>query len=430
MQLSPTLAVLAPFAFAAFGFAQGAPGPAAAAPGNAPVKAPEIAVKDWGSVDGKPVSLWTLRNAKGMEAEITNYGTIIVSLKVPDAKGVFEDVVLGRPSVEDYVARTQYFGCTVGRCANRIAKGRFSIDGIEYTVATNNGANHLHGGVKGFDKVVWKGEAKMTDSGPSITFTYRSPDGEEGYPGNVGATVVYTLTNANELHVDMSATTDKPTVVNLAHHTYWNLGGHASGSILGHLLMIPAKRYTPADASLITTGEIAPVAGTPLDFTAMKPIGKDFAALPATKDDPGGYDHNFVLDRMPRQKDLWLSAILIEPKSGRIMEIWSDQPGIQFYTGNFLDGIPGKNGAVYAKNGALCLETQAFPDSINKQAKDGTMKEGWPNVILRPGQTYTHRMIHRFSASGPAAGLPPTPAPAVAPAPAPATTPATTPATP
>jgi aldose 1-epimerase len=405
MQLSLTLAVLAPFALAALGFAQGAPAPAA------PVKGAEIAVKDWGTVDGKPVSLWTLRNAKGMEAEITNYGTIIVSLKVPDAKGVFEDVVLGRPSAADYVARTQYFGCTAGRCANRIAKGRFSIDGTEYTLATNNGANHLHGGVKGFDKVVWKGEAKMTDSGPSITFTYRSPDGEEGYPGNVDATVVYTLTNANELKVDMSATTDKPTVVNLAHHTYWNLGGHASGSILEHHLMIPAKRYTPVDATLITTGEIAPVAGTPLDFTAMKPIGKDFAALPATKDDPGGYDHNFVLDRMPRQKDLWLSAILIEPKSGRIMEIWSDQPGIQFYTGNFLDGIPGKNGAVYAKNGALCLETQAFPDSINKQGKDG-----WPNVILRPGQTYTHRMIHRFSASGPAAGLPSTPAPAGAPA--------------
>jgi aldose 1-epimerase len=394
MQVPATLALLAPLALAACAFAQQ---PAAAPPVQPAPPAAEITKKDWGTVDGKPVHLWTLRNGRGMEAEISDYGTIIVSLKAPDAEGKFDDVVLGRPSAADYVARTQYFGCTAGRCANRIAKGRFSIDGKEYTLATNNGANHLHGGVKGFDKVVWKGEAKMTDAGPSITFTYRSPDGEEGYPGNVDATVVYTLTNTNELKVDMSAITDKPTVVNLAHHTYWNLAGHGSGDILGHLLMLPAKRYTPVDATLITTGEIAPVSGTPLDFTVMKPIGKDFAAMPATKDDPGGYDHNFVLDKSPNQNGLWLSAILMEPKSGRIMEVWSNQPGIQFYTGNFLDGIPGKNGAVYQKNGALCLETQAFPDSINKQGPDGKMKDGWPNVVLRPGETYGHSMMHRFS---------------------------------
>jgi aldose 1-epimerase len=419
MQASVTLALLAPLAFAACAFAQQPP---VATPAKPVFPPPEITMKDWGSVDGKPVQLWMLRNAQGAEAEITNYGTIIVSLKVPDSTGKFDDVVLGRPSAADYVARTQYFGCTAGRCANRIASGRFSIDGKEYTLAANNGANHLHGGVKGFDKVVWKGEAKMTADGPSITFTYRSPDGEEGYPGNVDATVVYTLTHMNELKVDMGATTDKPTVVNLAHHSYWNLAGHGSGSILGHLLMIPAKRYTPVDSTLITTGEIAPVAGTPLDFTVMKPIGKDFASMPATKDDPGGYDHNFVLDQTPKQKELWLSAILMEPKSGRIMEVWSNQPGIQFYTGNFLDGIPGKDGAVYQKNGALCLETQAFPDSINKQGPDGKMKDGWPNVVLRPGETYRHSMVHRFQTinRGAAPAAPVTPATPQAPSPSPA----------
>jgi aldose 1-epimerase len=309
---------------------------------------------------------------------------------------VFADVVLGRPTVKDYVERTQYFGCTAGRCANRIAGGKFKIDGQEFTLATNNGANHLHGGVKGFDKVVWSGEGAMTDNGPQVTFTYRSVDGEEGYPGNVDVKVVYTLTQMNELVVNMSATTDKATCVNLAHHSYWNLAGHDAGSVLGHMLQIPAKRYTPVDASLITTGEIAEVANTPLDFTMMKEIGKDFAKMPATKDDPGGYDHNYVLDQAPKGKGgMWLSAILHDPKSGRTMEIWSNQPGIQFYTGNFLDGIPGKNGAVYQKNGALCLETQAFPDSINKQGKPG-----WPNVVLKPGETYRHNMVHRFTAAG------------------------------
>ena len=354
-----------------------------------------IAKADWCTVDGKPVHLWTLKNGKGMEAEITDYGTIIVSLKVPDAKGNVADVVLGRESAADYVARTQYFGCTAGRCANRIAGGKFSIDGKQYTLATNNGANHLHGGVKGFDKVVWSGEGALTEKGPQVTFTYRSKDGEEGYPGNVDVKVVYTLTTMNELVVNMSATTDAPTCVNLAHHSYWNLAGHGSGSILGHELMLPAAKFTPVDATLITTGEIVPVAGTPLDFTTMKPIGRDFAKMPATKDDPGGYDHNFVLDQAPKGAGgMWLSAILRDPKSGRMMEVWSNQPGIQFYTGNFLDGIPGKDGAVYQKNGALCLETQAFPDSINKQGKTG-----WPNVVLRPGQTYEHDMVHRFVAA-------------------------------
>ena len=407
MQLPTSLSIAIPLAIAAFGLAAASvpPRQPAQKPAQKDEKAPlgSISKKDWGEVDGKPVQLWTLKNGKGMEAEITNYGTIIVSLKVPDVKRGAVDVVLGRESAKDYVERTQYFGCTAGRCANRIAGGKFSIDGKEFTLATNNGANHLHGGVKGFDKVVWDGESRMTRSGPSVVFKYRSKDGEEGYPGNVDATVVYTLTGANELKVEMAATTDQPTCVNLAHHSYWNLAGHDSGDVLGHMLSIPAKSYTPVDASLITTGEIAPVANTPLDFNIMKAIGQDFAKMPATKDDPGGYDHNFVLDQTPTQGGLWLSAILHEPKSGRTMEIWSNQPGIQFYTGNFLDGIPGKGGAVYQKNGALCLETQAFPDSINKQGK-----AGWPSVVLKPGETYSHTMVHRFTTA--AAAEPATPA--------------------
>jgi aldose 1-epimerase len=397
MQLPTSLSLVLPLALAAFTLAaSGSPQAAAAAARDEKLPAGSIAKKDWGEVDGKPVYLWTLRNGKGLEAEITNYGTIVVSLKVPDRQSVAADVVLGRPTVKDYVERTQYFGCTAGRCANRIAGGKFKIDGQEFTLATNNGANHLHGGVKGFDKVVWSGEGAMTDNGPQVTFTYRSVDGEEGYPGNVDVKVVYTLTQMNELVVNMSATTDKATCVNLAHHSYWNLAGHDAGSVLGHMLQIPAKRYTPVDASLITTGEIAEVANTPLDFTMMKEIGKDFAKMPATKDDPGGYDHNYVLDQAPKgMAGMWLSAILHDPKSGRTMEVWSNQPGIQFYTGNFLDGIPGKNGAVYQKNGALCLETQAFPDSINKQGKPG-----WPNVVLKPGETYRHNMVHRFTAAG------------------------------
>jgi aldose 1-epimerase len=393
MQLPSTLSLVIPAALAAVALAaSGTPQRVPAARDDDKTRVGSISKKAWGEVDGKPVFLWTLRNGKGMEAEITNYGTIVVSLKAPDTRNVFADVVLGRNSAQEYVERTQYFGCTAGRCANRIAGGKFSIDGKEYTLATNNGANHLHGGVKGFDKVVWEGEPRMTANGPAIIFTYLSKDGEEGYPGNVSAKVTYTLTNANELAVDMTATTDAPTCVNLAHHSYWNLAGHDSGSILGHQLVLPAKKYTPVDATLITTGEIADTAGTPLDFTTLKEIGKDFEKMPATKDDPGGYDHNFVLDQAPKRDGMWLSAVLHEPKSGRTMEVWSNQPGVQFYTGNFLDGIPGKGGAVYQKNGALCLETQAFPDSINKQGK-----AGWPNVVLRPGETYNHRMVHRFS---------------------------------
>jgi aldose 1-epimerase len=348
-----------------------------------------ISTIDWGTVDGKPVHLWTLRNGKGMTMRVTDYGTIVTELWVPDAKGRTADVVLGRPTAADYVARTQYFGCTAGRCANRIARGSFAIDGKPYRVTTNNGANTLHGGAKGFDKVVWKGQATMTPEGPGVTFTYVSKDGEEGFPGTVTAKVTYVLTARNELDVRMTATADAPTVVNLAHHSYWNLAGHGSGSIMGHELMLPADRYTPVDASLITTGAIEPVAGTPLDFRTAKAIGRDIGLLPATKDDPGGYDHNFVVNGAPDA--MRTCAVLRDPASGRTMTIRSNQPGIQFYSGNFLDGIPGKEGAVYRMHDGLCLETQAFPDSVNKQGVPG-----WPNVVLRPGQRYEHRMVHEF----------------------------------
>jgi len=350
-----------------------------------------FAVQEWGSVDGKPVWLWTLDSGAGMRMRVTNYGTIITELHVPDRDGKPVDVVLGRPTVQDYVERTQYFGCTAGRCANRIAKGQFTIDGKACQVTCNNGPNSLHGGAKGFDKVVWDGTASMDQGMPKVVFTYTSEDGEEGFPGTVKATVTYTLTPLNQLLVDMSATTDAPTVVNLAHHSYWNLGGHASGTVLDHELQLMAGDFTPVDASLITTGEIRPVEGTPLDFRATKPIGRDIGQLPATKDDPGGYDHNWCVDGAAGT--MRPAALLRSPATGIEMLISSNQPGIQFYSGNFLDGIPGKGGATYRKQDGLCLETQAYPDSINKQGKPG-----WPNVVLRPGQRYDHRMVHRFSA--------------------------------
>lgn len=354
---------------------------------------PEAAfsVTDWGSVDGKPVQLWTLDSGSGLRMRVTNYGTIITELHAPDRTGKPVDVVLGRPTVQDYVERTQYFGCTAGRCANRIGKGQFAIDGKAFQVTCNNGPNCLHGGAKGFDKVVWEGKASLDQGMPKVVFTYTSKDGEEGFPGTVQATVTYTLTPLNQLLVDMSATTDAPTVVNMAHHSYWNLAGHASGTVLDHELQLMAGSYTPVDAALITTGEIKPVDGTPLDFRMAKPIGRDIGQLPATKDDPGGFDHNWCVDGA--SGTMRPAALLRSPSTGISMLVSSNQPGIQFYSGNFLDGIPGKDGATYRKHDGLCLETQAYPDSINKQGK-----AGWPNVVLRPGQRYDHRMVHRFSA--------------------------------
>jgi len=356
-----------------------------AQPAGGPMK-PGIEQRVFGQVDGKTVHLFTLTNANGLVAKITDYGTILTELWVPDKNGVLADVVLGFDNLESYLKGHPYFGAIAGRCANRIAKGRFTLDGKTYQLATNNGPNHLHGGVKGFDKYVWDAEPKMTPEGPALVLSRTSPDGEEGYPGTVKATCTYTLTNANELKIEFTATTDKPTIVNLAHHTYWNLGGAAAGDILGHTLQINADRFTPVDETLIPNGGTPPVEGTCIDFRRPHRIGDDLEEMGGN---PSGYDHNLILNGNPGE--LRWAARLADPKSGRQMELLTTEPGVQLYTGNFLDGsITGKGGIVYKKHHGLCLETQHFPDSINKP--------DWPSVVLRPGQTYRHLMIHRFTA--------------------------------
>jgi len=340
--------------------------------------------------DGKNVDLYTLTNTNGLKAEIMTYGGIVTSLQVPDRDGNFADIVLGCDSLDEYIKGTPYFGALVGRYANRIAKGKFTLDGVEYTLATNNGPNHLHGGVKGFSMVVWNAKQMQTDQGPALKLTYRSRDGEEGYPGNLSCTVIYTLTNNNELKISYEAKTDKATVINLTHHSYFNLGGYNSGNILGHELMINADRFTPVDKDLIPTGEIKPVKGTPMDFTRPMAIGSRIEQV------PGGYDHNYVLNSSPpscfRKKagGLALAASVYEPKTGRVMEIFTTEPGIQFYTGNFLDGSVKGKGAVYNKHNGFCLETQHFPDSPNKP--------DFPSAVLKPGEKYTQLTVHRFSA--------------------------------
>jgi len=332
--------------------------------------------------DETPVDLFTLENRHGLLAKVTNYGTIITELRVPDRAGARADVVLGFESLEGYLKGHPYFGCTVGRVANRIAKGRFILDGQAYDLAVNNGANHLHGGLKGFDKVVWKAEPL---EGAAVKFSYTSPDGEEGYPGALAVIVTMTLTDDNELRIDYVATTDKPTPVNLTNHSYFNLAG--GGDVLGHELMIPATHYTPSTADSIPTGEILPVKGTPFDFTSPKLIGDRFAQL---ESDPIGYDNNYVLDG--GGKELILAARVHEPRSGRVMEVRTTEPGVQLYTANYLDGtLTGKRGVVYKRHAAFCLETQHYPDSVN-QAR-------FPTTILRPGQTYLQTTTHKFLVS-------------------------------
>jgi aldose 1-epimerase len=332
--------------------------------------------------DGRPVDLYTLTNAKGMQVKLTNYGAITVSVEVPDRHGQSADVTLGYDTLAGWLTNTSYFGATVGRYANRIAKGKFALDGKTYTLATNNGENHLHGGSKGFDKLLWDAQPVDTGQTVGVRFAYLSQDGEEGYPGNLRVTALYTLNNDNEFMVQFSATADKPTIVNLAHHSYWNLAGAAAGDILGHELMLNADKYTPVDASLIPTGELKSVKNTPMDFTKPTAIGARIAQV------EGGYDHNFVLRNQTGR--VALAARVYEPKSGRVLEIRTDQPGIQFYSGNFLDGsVTGKGGIVYKKHWGFCLETQHYPDSPNHP--------DFPPVVLRPGQTYKHTMVHKFS---------------------------------
>jgi aldose 1-epimerase len=336
--------------------------------------------------DGRAVALIELRNKNGIKARLINYGAALVGLDAPDRKGKFADVTLGFDKVEPYTGKSPYMGATVGRYANRIALGKFTLDGKEYVLATNNAPNHLHGGVVGYDKVIWKAEPFKGKDGVGVKFSYLSPDGEEGYPGAVNCSVTYTLTDANELRFDYEATTDKPTPLNLTNHSYWNLAGCTSGvTILNHLLTLHAATYTPTDDTFIPTGEIAPVAGTPVDFRDARAIGKSIAKIPGT---PGGYDHNFVVDGQPGT--LRQAATVTDPGSGRVMEVWTTEPGLQFYTGNFLDGtLTGKGGAKYQKNMALCLEAQKFPDSPNKP--------NFPTSILRPGEMYTQTTVHKFS---------------------------------
>lgn len=332
--------------------------------------------------DGTEVKSFTLDNGAGTKAVLIEYGATLVSLEVPDRSGVPADVVLGFNTLEEYREKSPYFGAICGRVANRIAKGKFTLDGKEYTLATNNDPNHLHGGTVGYDKVVWHGTPKSCDSGASVVFTYLSPDGEEGYPGNVLNTVTYTLTPDGSLAVDYLAVSDAPTPINLTHHSYFNLAGEGSGSILNHELFINAEKYTPGDETLIPTGDFAPVLGTPLDFTSPMKIGARIKKV------EGGYDHNFVLNRHD-DSSMTLAARVYEPTSGRVMEIITDEPGLQFYSGNFLDGtFAGKSGKDYKQHAAFCLETQHFPDSINK--------DHWPSVVLRPGSVYTHKIVHRF----------------------------------
>jgi aldose 1-epimerase len=349
-------------------------------------KMPGVQKSPFGTTaDGTPVDLYTLTNGKGMTAKVITYGALLTELDVPDKDGKMADVVLGFDDLKGYLAGHPYFGATVGRVGNRIAKGKFTLDGKEYKLATNNGPNSLHGGNRGFDKVVWKASVVSMGPEPSVRFTYKSPDGEEGYPGTLEAAVTYTLTADNAVRLTYEATTDKPTPVNLTNHSYFNLAGHASGDIMGHELTLDADKYTPTDATLIPTGKIESVKGTPLDFTMPTLIGKRIGDL---KGEPGGYDHNFVLS--PR-KELARAAVVREPKSGRIMEVLTTEPGIQFYTGNFLDGSnKGKGGAVYKKNQAFCLETQHFPDSVNHPE--------FPSTILTPGKVYKSETVYRFSA--------------------------------
>ena len=333
--------------------------------------------------DGAAVDLYTLTNGKGMVAKITSYGALLTELHTPDRDGKLGNVVLGFDNFEQYLKGHPFFGAIAGRVANRIAKGKFTLDGQEYTLAVNNGPNSLHGGVKGFDKMVWKSESVPATDGVAVKFTYLSRDGEEGYPGNLTVTVVYTLTEQNELRIDYTAKTDKATPVNLTNHSYFNLAG--SGSILDHELMLTADRYTPTDETLIPTGELASVKGTAVDFTKPAAIGSRFNQLTAK---PTGYDHNFVLNS--GGKSLALAARVHEPKSGRVMEVWTTEPGIQFYTGNFLDGsLTGLGGVVYAQHHGFCLETQHFPDSVNHS--------NFPSSILRPGQTFKSTTTHKFS---------------------------------
>lgn len=365
--------------------------------GEAPMTEP--VVTPFGTLpDGREAHLYTLEVPGGWKTTITDYGAIVTSFLVPpkDPAGTPVDVVLGFDTLDGYVKGHPYFGAICGRYSNRIAAGRFELDGKAFTLATNNGANHLHGGVKGFDKQLWTGTPKATDRGPAVEFELVSPDGDEGYPGRLVAKAVYTLTPAGELIVEMTATTDAPTIVNLVNHSYWNMAGHGAGAIATQELAVDADGYLPVDAGGIPTGSFAPVQGTPFDFRPERQpwgrCGPAIAAIPpnAGPDTPTGVDHCYAVRGWQPDGTLRRAATFRDPASGRTLEVLSDQPGVQVYMGGFLDGtLTGKGGAVYVKNGGLCLETQKFPDSVHHPA--------WPSPRLDPGQTYRHTMVHRFT---------------------------------
>jgi len=338
--------------------------------------------------DGQAVDIYTLTNAAGAEARIMTYGGIVVSLKVPDRNGKLGDIVLGYDSLDGYLKNVgnPYFGALIGRYGNRIGKGKFTLNGHEYTLAQNNGENHLHGGNRGFDKVVWKAEEVKIAGNVGLALSYLSKDGEEGYPGNLSVRVIYTLTNDNELKIDYSATTDKDTVVNLTHHSYFNLAG--SGTILNHELTINADRFTPIDQGLIPTGELRSVKNTPMDFTKPTAIGSRIDQKDEQLTFGKGYDHNWVLNKGTSSP----AARVYEPTSGRVIEVFTDQPGLQFYSGNFLDGsITGKYGQVYQQRSGFCLESQHFPDSPNKPS--------FPSTVLKPGMKYSTTTTYKFKAA-------------------------------
>ncbi len=348
---------------------------------------PSIQSVAWGNVDGKPVTLFTLRNKHGLTMKVANYGGVITELKVPDRNGKLDDIVLGFDDLKSYVNKNPHFGAIIGRVANRISGARFTFEGKTYPLAANDGKNSLHGGAKGWDKVVWDAEAFESPAGPALRLTYTSKDGEEGYPGTIRAKNTYTLSDDNELRVEMEATSEKDTVVSMAHHSYWNLAGHASGTVLEHEVQIHADKYTPADPKTKTSsGAIASVKGTPYDFNTPKPIGRD---LKAVGGDPVGFDMNYVVNGDPHQ--LREAIRVKDPKSGRVLSLSGDQPGLQFYSGNYLDGTNvGKGGTVYAQYTGFCVETQNFPNAINIPA--------WQSqVVLKAGQTYKSTMVHAFT---------------------------------
>jgi len=338
--------------------------------------------------DGQPVGLYTLCNATGASTTITNYGGIVVSLEVPDRSGALRDVVLGHDSLAGYVTDNTYFGALIGRHANRIARGRFSLGDRTHVLATNDGPNHLHGGLRGFDRVVWSAKPRMTADGPALELVHASRDGEEGYPGNLTATAVYTLTNDQALRLELTATTDRETVVNLTHHSYFNLADSGASDVLGHEVMLNAKRFTPVDSTLIPTGQLRPVRGTPFDFTRPTAIGRHIDDSDEQLAHGNGYDHNWVLDKAPGH--LGLAARVYEPTSGLTMEVLATAPGLQFYSGNYLnDSHTGKGGTVYAFRHGFCMEPQHFPDSPNQP--------DFPGAVLLPGDVYRSVMIYRFS---------------------------------